>query len=76
MLSSIKNYALAALAVAVGLLAAVASWYRASLKSAQLKGSEEARETESKATDAMVKGLDNEAKIQADTNTDRSKFLD
>lgn len=62
MLTTIKNYLLAALAIAVGLLAAVASWYRASLKSAQLKGSEEARETEQKATDAMVEGLESENK--------------
>jgi hypothetical protein len=58
MFSTIKNYFLAGLAVAVGLLAAVASWYRANLKSAQLKGEKRAREAENKATDAMIDGLE------------------
>lgn len=76
MFSAIKNYLLAGLAVAVGLLAAIASWYRASLKSAQLKGFEKARKTEEKAVDAMIDGIDKENEIKADNNTDRSKFLD
>ena len=62
MFGTIKNYLLAGLAVAVGLLAAVAAWYRGSLKSAQLKGSEKARKVERKATEAMTDGLKNEAK--------------
>ena len=62
MLSTIKNYLLAGLAILVGLLATAAAWYRGSLKSAQLKGSEKARKVERKATDAMTKGLKNEAK--------------
>lgn len=62
MLSSIKNYLLAGLAVLVGVLSAVAMWYRGSLKSAQLKGSEEARKTEKKATDALIDGVENENK--------------
>ncbi len=67
---------MAGLAVAVGVLAAVAMWYRGNLKSAQLKGSEKARETEKKAVDAMIEGMDKENEIKADNNTDRSKFLD
>jgi hypothetical protein len=76
MFSTIKNYLLAGLAVAVGLLAAVASWYRANLKSAQLKGEKRARKAENKATDAMIDGLEAENEIKDDNSTDRSKFLD
>ena len=76
MLSNLKNYLLAGLAVAVGLLAAVASWYRANLKSAQLKGEKKARKVEKKAVEAMVEGLDNEDKIKNDTAVDRKSFLD
>jgi len=76
MFSTIKNYLLAGLAVAVGLLAAVASWYRANLKSAQLKGEKRARKVESKATDAMIEGLEAENDVKNDNSTDRDKFLD
>ena len=71
-LSTAKNYIIAGLAVAVGLLSAIASWYRGSLKSAQLKGSEDARETEKKAVKAMLEGLGNESK-DIDTS-DRDHF--
>lgn len=74
MLSRIKDYLLAGLAVAVGLLSAVAMWYRERLKSAQLKGEQEARETEKKATDAMIEGLENESKVTG--SIDDGKFLD
>lgn len=76
MFSTIKNYLLAGLAVLVGLLAAVASYYRANLKSAQLKGEKRARKVEGKATDAMLKGLEAESEIKDDNSTDRDKFLD
>ena len=74
MISTIKNYLLAGLAIIASLAVAAASWYRGSLKSAQLKGSEDARETEKKATEAMIKGIENENKI--DGNIDDGKFLD
>ena len=76
MFSTIKNYLLAGLAVLVGLLAAVASYYRANLKSAQLKGEKRAREVEGKATDAMLKGLEAENDVKNDKTTDRKSFLD
>jgi hypothetical protein len=76
MFSTIKNYLLAGLAVAVGVLAAIASWYRASLASAKLKGEKRAREVENKATDAMIDGLEKENEIKDDNSTDRNKFLD
>ena len=76
MLGSIKNYALAALAVLTGILAALWQYQKAKFKSAKLKGERQARKQERKATDALVKGLDNENKIQNDNTVDRSKFLD
>jgi len=76
MFDTIKNYLLAGLAVAVGLLAAIASWYRANLKSAQLKGEKRARKVEGEATDAMIEGLEAENEIKDDNSTNRDKFLD
>jgi len=76
MFSTIKNYLLAGLAVLVGLLAAVASYYRANLKSAQLKGEKRAREVEGKGIDAMIDGLEAENEIKNDKTTDRKSFLD
>ena len=71
----IKNYLLAGLVVAVGILSAVAMWYRGNLKSAQLKGSEKARKTEKKAVDAMVEGLDKEEQIKNENDKpDRNYF--
>ena len=61
-LSTLKNYALAALAVLTGILAALWQYQRAKFKSAQLDGSEKARKVERKATDAMTEGLKNETK--------------
>ena len=72
MISTIKNYLLAGLAIIASLAVAAASWYREALKSAQLKGSEDAREVEKKATEAMIKGIENESK-DIDTS-DRDHF--
>ena len=72
MISTIKNYLLAGLAIIASLAVAAASWYRGSLKSAQLKGSEDAREVEKKATEAMIEGIENESK-DIDTS-DRDHF--
>jgi len=60
--STIKTYAVAALAVAVGILAALWQYQKAKFAKASLRGSEKARETERKATDAMTEGLKSEAK--------------
>jgi len=76
MLSSIKTYALAALGILSAVLAALWQYQKAKFKSAQLKGVEKAREVESKAADELIKGVENENKIQADNAVDRSKFLD
>ena len=74
MFDTIKNYLLAGLAVAVGLLAAVASWYRANLKSAQLKGEKRAREVENKDAKATQEGLQNEAKVIDSNDIDPDHF--
>ena len=76
MFSTIKNYALAALAVLTGILAALWQYQKAKFKSAQLKGERQARKQERKANKAMIEGLDNENKIQNDNNVDRKSFLD
>ena len=76
MLRSLKNYALAALAVLTGILAALWQYQKAKFKSAQLKGERQARKAERKANNAMVEGLDNENKIQNDNTVDRKSFLD
>jgi len=76
MFSTIKNYALAALAVLTGILAALWQYQKAKFKSAQLKGVEKAREVENKANDAMIDGLEKEDEIKNNNTIDRSKFLD
>lgn len=70
-LKTAKTYAIAILTACVGLLAAVAAWYRGSLKSAQLAGSEAARETEQKDIKATIEGLENEQKaVNSDIKPD------
>ena len=73
MFSTIKNYALAALAVISGILAALWQYQRAKFKSAQLDGVEKARDIERKATDAMTEGLANESK-EVKHSDNRSDF--
>ena len=74
--STIKTYAVAGLAVAVGILAALWQYQKAKFAKATLRGSEKARETERKATNAMIKGMEKENEIKNDNSTDRDKFLD
>ena len=76
MLNKLKTYALAI----VGVLAAVFGFMwqltRAKHERALKRGIKEAREVESKATDAMIDGLENEQEAvkSAKNNTDRSDF--
>lgn len=74
MLSKLKTYAIAILTACVGLLAAAAAWYRGSLKSAQLKGSEAARRTEQKDAKVTQEGLQNEVKVLNSDNIDPDRF--
>lgn len=76
MFDTIKNYALAALAVITGILAALWQHQKAKFKSAQLKGERQARKIERKATKAMIDGMEKENEIKNDNSVDRSKFLD
>jgi len=76
MFSKIKSYALAGLAVLVGVLAALWQFSVARHKSALLKGEKAARAVENKATDAMLNGLEAENEIKNDNITNRDKFLD
>ena len=75
MLSNIKIYAL----VVLGFMASVFGmlFYRQKAKheAALKRGSEEAREVENDATDAMVEGLKNEAKVNQNIgNPNRNYF--
>jgi len=76
MLRTIKNYLLAGLAVVTGILAALWQYQKAKFAKASLRGSEKARETEQKATDAIIKGMEKENEIKNDDTTDRKSFLD
>jgi len=76
MLSSIKAYVMAALAVAVGVLAALWQYSRASHANDKLAGEKASREVENKANDAMIDGLEKEDEIKNNNTIDRSKFLD
>lgn len=76
MLSKIKTYALAALGALSAFALFMWQMTRANFKSAQLKGEKKAREVETKATEKMVEGLENEDKIKNDNTVDRKSFLD
>jgi len=66
--------------MALGAFAAFAAFMwqmtKAKHERALKRGIEKAREVESKAADELIKGVENENKIQADNTVDRSKFLD
>lgn len=64
MLSSLKNYALAALGLAAAIFAALFYRSKAKYEGAMRKGVEQARKTEQKATDALTSGLNNERKAR------------
>jgi len=73
MLSKIKTYAIAALAVIAGVLAALWQYQRAAFANARLKGEKRVRKTEKKAVNAMIAGLENENEVKndkADPNRD------
>lgn len=76
MLSKLKTYSIAIL----GALAAFAGFMwqmtRAKHEKALKDGIEEARETEKKATEAMIEGVNKENEIKNDNTTDRTSFLD
>ena len=76
MLSKIKTYALAALGAISAFALFMWQMTRANFKSAQLKGEKKARETESKATTAIIEGIGKEDEIKNDKSTDRKSFLD
>jgi len=61
--STIKTYAVAALAIAVGILAALWQYSRASHANDKLSGEKAAREVEKKDAKATAEGLQNEAKV-------------
>jgi len=73
MLSSIKAYVMAALAVAVGVLAALWQHSRASHANDKLAGEKAAREVEKKDAKATAEGLQDEAKV-IDTDVDADHF--
>ena len=72
--STIKTYAVAALAVAVGILAALWQYQKAKFAKATLRGSEKAREVEKKDAKATMEGLENEAKVLNDNDIDPDHF--
>ena len=76
MLNSLKTYALAILGGLAAVFGFMWQMTRAKHEKALKDGIEKSRKTESKATDKMVEGLDNEAKIQADRTTNRDNFMD
>jgi hypothetical protein len=72
--STIKTYAIAALAVISGILAALWQYQRAKFKSAQLDGVEKAREVEQKDIKATIEGMENENKaVNSDIKPDHFK---
>jgi len=75
MLNKLKTYALVILGVFAAFAGFMWQMTRANFKAAELKGQKKARKVENKAQDAMIEGLDNENKIQADRTTNRDNFL-
>ena len=66
MLSKIYQYAIAALALGLAIVTALLYRSKAKYQGAMRKGVEQVRETEKKATDAMVTGLNREKKARND----------
>ena len=66
MLSKIYQYAIAALALGLAIMTALFYRGQAVHQKAMRKGIEQVRETEKKATDAMVTGLNREKKARND----------
>ena len=79
MFSTIKNYALAGLALIASIAVALMYRSKAKYEGAMRKGAEKVRETEKKATQAMTKGLEREKEARAnakDSITKRNFFGD
>jgi len=76
MLSKLKTYALAILGAIAAFGLFMWQLTRANYKAAELKGEKAARETENKATTAIITGVSKENEIQNDNTTDRKSFLD
>ena len=76
MFSQIKLYLIAGLGILASVFAALFYRKSAQFESAKLDGVEKARETENKATDAMVDGLKNEQEEinEAANSTKRDGF--
>lgn len=70
-LGKIKTYALAVLGAIAAFGMFMWQFTRANYQKAKLKGVERARETENKATDALIKGLEDE---KTDTDIKRDHF--
>ena len=66
--------------MALGAFAAFAGFMwqmtRANFKAAELKGQKAARDTERKAVETMIDGMEAENEIKKDNSTNRDNFLD
>ena len=74
MFSSIKTYAIAILAVLLGVVTALFYRSKAKYESTVRDASEEARATEKKSTEALVKGLEKEAEARGDIQKRIAEF--
>ena len=74
MIGNIKNYALAILGVIGAVLLALLYRSKAKYEKTIRKASEEARKTEKRSTEAMVKGLEREAKAREDVKKRIAEF--
>ena len=76
MLSNLKTYALAILGALAAFGLFMWQMTRANFKAAELKGQKAARDTERKAVEIMIDGMEAENEIKKDNSTNRGKFLD
>lgn len=74
MFGAIKNYALAALAVVASILLALLYRSKAKFETHVRKASEEARATEKRSNEAMVKGLNREAQAREEIKKRIAEF--
>ena len=71
-----KAKLIAVLAFISAVFAALFYRERANYKGAQLKGEKAARDTERKAVETMIDGMEAENDIKKDNSTNRDNFLD
>ena len=76
MLSKLKTYALAILGAVAAFGLFMWQMTRANFKAAELKGQKAARDTERKAVETMIDGMEAENDIKKDNTTNRDNFLD